>query len=127
MRSRKRTKLEKADSGSVDSGSDVNELIDLSESSPPPSPSTSEVSEKSGSIPPSYIGISHRARAPKLSTEQCAQLAKQFAAAVPERGLSMASLQGFLMTHKVRPFEAVTEVAAWVEKELSSKKKLDSK
>ncbi|KIJ20980.1 hypothetical protein PAXINDRAFT_165785 [Paxillus involutus ATCC 200175] len=117
----------KADSGSVDSGSDVNELIDLSESSPPPSPSTSEVSEKSGSIPPSYIGISHRARAPKLSTEQCAQLAKQFAAAVPERGLSMASLQGFLMTHKVRPFEAVTEVAAWVEKELSSKKKLDSK
>ncbi|KAF9224043.1 P-loop containing nucleoside triphosphate hydrolase protein [Gyrodon lividus] len=115
----------KTDIGSVDlelDDSSLNDLIDLSSSSAPPSPSTSEISEKTDPTSPTYIGISHRARVPKLSTKQRGQLAKEFAVAVPERQLSMASLQGFLMRHKVRPFEAVTEAVAWVEKELSEKK-----
>jgi len=36
---------------------------------------------------------------------------------MPEREFSMASLQGYLMTYKIRPYEAVKEVSAWVERE----------
>ncbi|KAF9240606.1 P-loop containing nucleoside triphosphate hydrolase protein [Melanogaster broomeanus] len=118
----------KIDAGSVDSGFDdsstSNDLVDLSGSSDPPTPSASELSaEKTESIiPPAYSGVSHRARAPKLSTKQISELAKQFHAFVPERRLSMASIQGFLMTHKVSPYEAVADAAAWVEKELKEEK-----
>jgi chaperone BCS1 len=113
-------------------------LVDLSEtqsqtpsgpsSSPslPPSPTLSEKSEESlGDSPapgPAYVGVSHRARAPKLSRDRVNALAAQFALAVPERQLSMASLQGFLMMHKARPFGAVADIGAWVEKELAEKK-----
>ncbi|KAG6865089.1 hypothetical protein C0991_005191 [Blastosporella zonata] len=62
-------------------------------------------------------GLSHRERAPKLSRTQVNQLATQFANAIPERTSSMASLQGYLMAYKTRPFDAVKDVLAWVEKE----------
>ncbi|EDR13967.1 uncharacterized protein LACBIDRAFT_244188, partial [Laccaria bicolor S238N-H82] len=45
------------------------------------------------------------------------KLAARFAEAMPEREFSMASLQGYLMAYKVRPYEAVSEAPAWVEKE----------
>ncbi|KAG8221043.1 P-loop containing nucleoside triphosphate hydrolase protein [Butyriboletus roseoflavus] len=112
------------------------DLIDLSESSMPPvrssssspspmsspSPSLSEKTEENDSAGPSYVGVSHRARAPKLSLDRINALAAQFALAVPERQLSMASLQGFLMMHKTRPFSAVSDIGAWVEKELAERK-----
>ena len=116
------------------------DLIDLSEaqsqtpscpssspSSPPShSPTLSEKSDESlGDCPgpgPAYVGVSHRARAPTLSRDRISALAAQFALAVPERQVSMASLQGFLMMHKARPFGAVAGIGAWVEKELAESK-----
>jgi chaperone BCS1 len=65
--------------------------------------------------PPKYNGTTHSARAPKLSKKKIEQLAEQFAARIPERELSMASLQGYLMSYKTRPFQAVDDVERWVE------------
>ncbi|KZT69336.1 P-loop containing nucleoside triphosphate hydrolase protein [Daedalea quercina L-15889] len=45
-------------------------------------------------------------------------MAKQFARAVPDRQLSMAGLQGYLMLYKDHPVDAVRNVAAWVEQEI---------
>ncbi|KAF8966254.1 P-loop containing nucleoside triphosphate hydrolase protein [Flammula alnicola] len=69
------------------------------------------------SEPVNFNGSSHRARAPKLSRHKVASLAAQFSAAIPEREFSMAALQGYLMAYKVRPYDAVKEAPAWVEKE----------
>ncbi|KAJ7736207.1 P-loop containing nucleoside triphosphate hydrolase protein [Mycena maculata] len=66
---------------------------------------------------PVFFGTSHRQRAPKLRRTQVADLATRFAEAIPERELSMAALQGFLMMHKSRPFEAVSVAGRWVETE----------
>ena len=63
------------------------------------------------------IGTSHRARVPKLSSSQVSKLAARFAEAMPEREFSMASLQGYLMAYKIRPYDAVSEAPDWVEKE----------
>ncbi|KAF8420910.1 BCS1 N terminal-domain-containing protein [Boletus edulis BED1] len=122
-------------------------LIDLSESQAPPAPLSSSSPTPSPSFPPSpssppypsptatekheentassgptYVGVVHSRRAPTLSRDQINALAAQFALAVPERQLSMASLQGFLMMYKTRPFEAVADVEAWVEKELMERR-----
>ncbi|KAI0255951.1 P-loop containing nucleoside triphosphate hydrolase protein [Lactifluus subvellereus] len=64
--------------------------------------------------PPKYSGTSHSARAPKLSRKKAEWLAQQFSERIPERELSMASLQGYLMTYKTRPFQAVDDVERWV-------------
>ncbi|KAG5350229.1 hypothetical protein C0989_012019 [Termitomyces sp. Mn162] len=64
-------------------------------------------------------GFSHFERAPKLSRAQTLQLASQFSGAIPERKMSMANLQGYLMAYKTRPFDAVKNISTWVEKELS--------
>ncbi|KAI9464729.1 P-loop containing nucleoside triphosphate hydrolase protein [Boletus coccyginus] len=128
----------------VDVGEDARsgDLIDLSSaqsrtppaalsSSPSPSPSspTSSLSEKTEESQsetagpgPIYGGVAHRGRAPKLSHDRVNALAAQFGFAVPERQVSMASLQGFLMMHKARPFGAVADVGAWVQKEQLEKK-----
>jgi mitochondrial chaperone BCS1 len=64
--------------------------------------------------PPNYNGTAHSARAPKLSKKKIERLAEQFSARIPERELSMASLQGYLMSYKIRPFQAVDDVERWV-------------
>jgi chaperone BCS1 len=46
------------------------------------------------------------------------QLARRFAELVPEERLSMASLQGFLLRHKLDPQAAIDNVARFVEAEL---------
>ncbi|KAJ7182706.1 P-loop containing nucleoside triphosphate hydrolase protein [Mycena crocata] len=117
------TAEEGSEKGSVDSGYDstVGEEVDEKE---PPSPvesesiSTADISE---SEKPTYNGTSHQTRAPKLKRRQIAELAIRFAESIPEREISMASLQGFLMAYKIRPFEAVAEAKEWVEKERSAK------
>ena len=82
----------------------------------PPSPSTaSTVDSSTESV--TFSGSSHRARAPRLSRRKIASLADRFASSIPERELSMAALQGYLMAYKVRPFDAVKDAATWVEKE----------
>ncbi|KAG6328538.1 hypothetical protein ID866_10551, partial [Astraeus odoratus] len=75
---------EKGAEGKCESGGHVPDLIDL------------KTSEKSGDSSLSICGVSHWTRATELSTGQLATLADQFAAAVPERQLSMAALQGYL-------------------------------
>jgi len=85
----------------------------------PPSPSS-----KNAEIlpPPIYIGNSHRTRAPLLTRRQVSDLATAFATSIPEqREFSMAALQGYLMTYKTRPYEAVQDAAKWVEKERADK------
>ncbi|KAJ7224142.1 P-loop containing nucleoside triphosphate hydrolase protein [Mycena pura] len=72
---------------------------------------------------PTFFGTSHRQHAPKLRPKQIAALAESFAAAIPEREVSMASLQGHLMTHKIRPYEAVNSARAWVESEREARLK----
>jgi mitochondrial chaperone BCS1 len=68
------------------------------------------------------VGLAHTERAPVLSEKDLQDLAESFAEAIPERAHSMASLQGYLMLYKCRPFDAVRETAAWIEKEKAAKK-----
>ncbi|KAJ7504274.1 P-loop containing nucleoside triphosphate hydrolase protein [Mycena galericulata] len=72
---------------------------------------------------PTYFGTSHRQHAPKLRRKQVAELAARFAEAIPERELSMAALQGFLMTYKIRPYQAVEAAKDWVESEREARLK----
>ncbi|KZT66898.1 hypothetical protein DAEQUDRAFT_430065 [Daedalea quercina L-15889] len=44
------------------------------------------------------------------------QLAKQLCEAIPDRELSVAALQCYLMAYKVRPFGAVHDAPGWVSK-----------
>ncbi|KAF7309891.1 Mitochondrial chaperone BCS1 [Mycena indigotica] len=72
---------------------------------------------------PTYFGTTHGQHAPKLRPKQIAALAERFAEAIPEREVSMASLQGYLMTYKIRPFEAVRAAHDWVKSERESRAK----
>ncbi|KAJ7596071.1 P-loop containing nucleoside triphosphate hydrolase protein [Mycena floridula] len=101
----------------IDAECDSGYVSEKSEASTPPSSPNSASSLLPESEKPTVIGLRHRDRAPKLSKRQVRILAKQFANSIPEREFSMASLQGYLMTYKVRPFEAVADMEAWVEKE----------
>lgn len=49
-------------------------------------------------------------------------LSEEFKAHVPDREISMAALQGYLMTHKGQPRNAVERVEVWVKKEMEKKK-----
>jgi chaperone BCS1 len=60
--------------------------------------------------PPKYNGTAHLARTPMLSKYNVERLAEQFSARIPERELSMASLQGYLMTYTTRPYQVVNDV-----------------
>ncbi|EIM82485.1 P-loop containing nucleoside triphosphate hydrolase protein [Stereum hirsutum FP-91666 SS1] len=64
-------------------------------------------------------------RDPATTLDPVDGLADDFASRIPERELSMASLQGYLMQYKVRPVQAVENVKAWLEKK--RKKAADSK
>ncbi|KAF7977836.1 hypothetical protein HWV62_2581 [Athelia sp. TMB] len=61
---------------------------------------------------------------PLLEEAEIAELAKRFAAAIPENELSVASLQGYLLKNKTRPRECVDEVGAWVIDERETREKL---
>jgi chaperone BCS1 len=61
---------------------------------------------------------------PPLEEEELSDLAKKFAAAIPEDELSVASLQGYLLKNKSRPRECVDEAAAWVISERETREKL---
>ncbi|GLB41535.1 putative AAA ATPase family protein [Lyophyllum shimeji] len=61
---------------------------------------------------------------PLLTEEEISELAKRFAAAIPEDELSVASLQGYLLKNKTRPRECVDEVEEWVIQERETREKL---
>ncbi|KAH9852608.1 P-loop containing nucleoside triphosphate hydrolase protein [Lenzites betulinus] len=88
------------------------------DASPKPTPTPSD-SEDSSAV---YVGQAHTARAPKLSRKKAAELADRFAAAIPNRAFSMATLQGYLMAYKTRPYDAVEEAPAWVARRALEKK-----
>lgn len=58
-----------------------------------------------------------------LDASTLAQLAKKFAASIPEGEFSVASLQGYLLKNKTRPQSAADDAAAWVisERELKAR------
>ncbi|KAH9918672.1 P-loop containing nucleoside triphosphate hydrolase protein [Fomitopsis serialis] len=86
----------------------TSELEPLLSSPPTPSPPYSpSLSKPINSLIPSHL----------LPRREVLALAARFADAIPERELSMASLQGYLMTYKSRPREAVDEVSQWIENE----------
>ncbi|KAH9929166.1 P-loop containing nucleoside triphosphate hydrolase protein [Fomitopsis serialis] len=62
-------------------------------------------------------GIGH---APPIGTtlprSVAQELAKQFRQAIPDREVSVAALQGYLMTYKTRPLDAVRDAPGWVSK-----------
>ncbi|RPD59009.1 P-loop containing nucleoside triphosphate hydrolase protein [Lentinus tigrinus ALCF2SS1-7] len=104
-------------SGSVSSS--ATPATSPSPSAPSSSPSTSSSDSESSAT---YVGITHSSRGPKLSPKKAAELADRFAALVPNRAFSMATLQGYLMTYKTRPYDAVDDVSAWVEKKKREQK-----
>lgn len=69
----------------------------------------------------------HKLTGPKLSHRQVSALADRFADAIPDRELSMASLQGYLMSYKTRPVEAAAQAESWVAKERAEKAKKGKK
>lgn len=87
-----------------------------------PSKSPSE-KDSSNSEPTSFSGHSHQSRKRKLRPAEVDVLAAQFGDVIPEREFSMASLQGYLMTFKIRPEEAIKDAPAWIEKERAERVK----
>ncbi|KAG7090230.1 hypothetical protein E1B28_011830 [Marasmius oreades] len=74
---------------------------------------------------PAVCGAMHQhchMHGPKLTKRQLERMAEEFADAVPEREVSMASLQGYLMTYKIRPEDAVKNLGGWIEIELREKR-----
>jgi len=61
---------------------------------------------------------------PVLSEAEISELAKRFAAAIPEDELSVAALQGYLLKNKTRPRECVEEVDEWVIEQRETREKL---
>lgn len=56
-------------------------------------------------------------------TKSClSELAHQFSDAIPEEEFSTAELQGYLLTYKMKPFEATRGVAEWVAFERKEKR-----
>ena len=93
------------------------DLIDLSVDS-----SSSTPAAPAAAVPPNYTGLTHSARAPLLSKRQIERLATQFADTLPDREFSMASLQGYLMSYKIRPMEAVDDIARWVKRKTQERR-----
>ncbi|GJE98557.1 P-loop containing nucleoside triphosphate hydrolase protein [Phanerochaete sordida] len=83
--------------------------------SPSPSPSASPEPNTL------YAGARHRADGPRPSRRALLALADRFAAAIPEREFSMASLQGYLMSYKTRPAAAADAAPAWVAEECAAR------
>lgn len=79
------------------------------------------VSEDLPTPPTTCIGSYHRTRGPTLSASEIDDLATVFSDSIPEREFSMATLQGYLMSYKTRPFEAAWEVGKWVGEQRAEK------
>ncbi|EPS94341.1 hypothetical protein FOMPIDRAFT_1169797 [Fomitopsis schrenkii] len=103
--------------------------------SPSTTPAASSASSPSTSVKPddetpSAQGLAESRRnkagrtVPLLAEEEISDLAKRFAAAIPEDELSVAALQGYLLRNKTRPRECVDEVAAWIVQERETRAKL---
>ncbi|KAI9458205.1 P-loop containing nucleoside triphosphate hydrolase protein [Lactarius psammicola] len=90
--------------------SDSGYVTPTKEGSPTPTVPKSAVHD----APPNYSGTTHSTSTPKLSRKRIENLAERFASQIPEREFSMASLQGYLMSYKTRPIQAVDDVEQWI-------------
>jgi mitochondrial chaperone BCS1 len=91
---------------------------DLANDKPPTCKSESSLESQSSETAASVTPFSKKhqiSNFSKPSRTQVEQLAERFAAALPEREFSMASLQGYLMDYKTRPTLAVSNLTAWVQ------------
>lgn len=70
-----------------------------------------------------YLTSDSGASEKMLTVEERDSLANSFSAAVPERLLSMASLQGYLVRYKTQPHEAAANIAKFVEAEKRKQEK----
>ncbi|KAI0730772.1 P-loop containing nucleoside triphosphate hydrolase protein [Earliella scabrosa] len=90
-----------------------------------PSRSSASTAKPAGAVPEGvssvYVGLTRPTHAPQLSRKKAAELAEKFAEIIPARTFSMATLQGYLMAYKIRPYDAVADAPAWVEKRLQEK------
>lgn len=59
-----------------------------------------------------------------LDLAELVLLSEKFKGYIPDRELSMASLQGYLMMHKGRPYDAIECVEAWVQEERAKKEQV---
>lgn len=82
----------------------------------------SESSEISSAVEEHVAACAHAV--PPLSAARLAQLAKQFADAIPDEGFSVAALQGYLLKNKSRPEAAAEGAASWVISERELREKL---
>lgn len=108
-----------------DQDDDDNESIDSGYGTPP-SPTVSSFGSEQTNVEVEetlpFIGTSHGVKGPSLSSKQAKVLAQQFGEVIPQREFSMASLQGYLMSYKARPFEAVAFAGKWVHDQRLKKK-----
>jgi chaperone BCS1 len=84
---------EGSEKGSVDSGYNSTVGEEVEEKAPPSPVESNSGSDVPDSEKPTYNGTSHQTRAPKLKRRQIGELAVRFAESIPEREISMASLQ----------------------------------
>lgn len=83
--------------------------------------SDAQTTKDTSSISPGLEMASRRKSAPKLTVAERDALAASFAAAIPDGVASMASIQGHLMTYKIRPHEAIKNASAFIETEKKKK------
>jgi len=105
---------EEADEDSAYGSGNSTPTSSVGDDSTPPSPSETK---------PLFSGNAHRSFSLKLDRDQILSLATRFASFIPDREISMASLQGYLMSYKTRPVEAVADAETWVEEERAEKVK----
>jgi len=60
----------------------------------------------------------------ELDLTELVLLSEKFQKHIPDRELSMAGLQGYLMMHKDEPYDAIECVEAWVQEEMAKKRKV---
>ena len=82
--------------------------------------SATEVSRISSNQNEEEQGKASVSKADNIGVDKVREMAKAFAAEVPERMLSPAEIQGFLMNWKKRPADAIANAKDWVEGALAA-------
>jgi chaperone BCS1 len=69
------------------------------------------------------IILPKKALAVTVELGKLAEMAQQFADALPDKVFSPAEIQGYLLMHKTEPEKAIEEVGKWKDETLEAKKK----
>ncbi|KAG9051333.1 hypothetical protein FS837_009600 [Tulasnella sp. UAMH 9824] len=92
------------------------------ELTPPPTPSTlpadstsTDPNPNSDTASPKFAVDTTPIYPPRLPRATIDELAERFASLVPQNKFTVAELQGYLLTVKTRPYEAVDGVVKWME------------